>query len=70
MHPSCLRSAQAVETTESEPSLPVKVIALLFPLVLKKGLILVEVKPQPEVCGLRHMQNSVLIFTLPRSTER
>nr|XP_047919541.1 coiled-coil domain-containing protein 153 isoform X2 [Anser cygnoides] len=27
-------------------------------------------KPQPEVCGLRHMQNSVLVFALPRWAER
>ena len=68
--PRCLHSAQAEATTEAETSLPAEVIALLFPLVLKKGLTLAEVKPQPEVCGLCHMQNSMLIFTLPRSTER
>lgn len=70
LHPRCLYLAQAEETTEAEASLPAKVIALPFPLVLKNRLILAEVKPQPEVCGLCHMQNSVLIFTLPRSTER
>lgn len=69
LHSSCLYSAQEEETTEAVTSLPAKVIASPFPLVLKKGLILAEVKPQPEVCGLCHMQNSVFIFTLPRSTE-
>lgn len=55
-------------STEAETSLPAEVIASPFLLVLEKGLTSAEfVKPQPEVCGLCHMQNSVLVFTLPRS---
>ncbi|KAM9656765.1 dynein regulatory complex protein 12 [Morphnus guianensis] len=42
LHPRCLYLVQAEETTEAEASLPAKVIALPFPLVLKNRLILAE----------------------------
>lgn len=59
-----------VLSTEAETSLPAEVMASPFLSVLGKGLTSAEfVKPQPEVCGLCHMQKSVLIFTLPHSAE-
>lgn len=54
--------------TQSRPQ-PAEVTASPLPSVFEKEMVLAEVKPQPEVCGLCHMQNSVLIFTLPRSAE-